>query len=160
VSLTSSAGELEAVQLELGAAGSGTATLRSAGTGEALLRATGPGLGESTTTIVFVWPWVFLVSALLGGVLGGLAAAAQERRTGGEAHWGPSAFKGLLIGVVAALAWYALGVNLLDLDLGVPRQNELAVSALAALAGFFGVPRMKSRSEAAPVETNPPVPVP
>ena len=153
-------GELEAVQLELGPTGSGAVTLRSAGTGEALLRASGPGLEEATATIVFVWPWVFLVAALLGGVLGGLAAAAQERRTGGSAHWGPSAFKGLLVGVVAALAWYALGVNLLSLDLGVPRQNELAVSALAALAGFFGVPRMKGRSEQAPAEVNPPAPVP
>jgi hypothetical protein len=144
VSLTSSAGELEGVQLELGSAGSGTVRLRSSGTGEALLRATAPGLGDATTTIVFVWPWVFLLAALTGGVFGGVAAAAQERRGGGTAPWGASALKGLFVGVLAALAWYTLGVNLLNIELGVPRQNELAVSALAALAGFFGVPKMKS----------------
>ena len=49
-----------------------------------------------------------------------------------------------VVGVLAALAWYVLGVNLLGLDLGVPRQNELAVFTLAALAGYFGVPRMKA----------------
>jgi hypothetical protein len=145
VNLTSSSGELEALDLQIGAAGSGATSLRSAGAGEAVLRASAPGLGEATTTIVFVWPWVFLLAALLGGVFGGVAAAAQHEGRAGSSRWSTSALKGLFVGVLAALAWYALGVNLLQLELGVPRQNELAVFALAALAGFFGVPRMKSR---------------
>ena len=143
VSLTTSSGDLDPYDVEVGAAGTGSSVLRSAGAGEAVLTATVPGLGEATTTIVFVWPWVFLLAALLGGLFGGAAVAAQERKGAEKVSWGASAVKGLLVGVLAALAWYALGVNLLNLDLGVPRQNELAVFALAALAGFFGVPRMK-----------------
>jgi len=140
-SLTASEGTLDTLELPIGAAGIGTASLRSEGIGEAVLVASSPGLGQATTTIDFTFPWIFLLAALLGGIFGGIAAAAAEKKERRKARWGEFALKGVFAGLLAALAWYALGVNLLSLELGVPRFNELAVFALAALAGYFGVPR-------------------
>lgn len=141
-SLITSAGTLDTLELPIGQAGIGTTWLRSEGIGDAELLAAAPGLGTVRTVIEYTFPWIFLLAALLGGVFGGVAAAATERKGRRKARWGDFALKGVLVGVLAALAWYALGVNLMQIELGVPRFNELAVFTLAALAGYFGVPRM------------------
>lgn len=150
VTLWSSAGELDTTTLVLGDAGVGTTRIRSSGTGSATLRASAPGFGEAPATIAFAWPILFIVASLAGGVFGGVASAVQGRRMGGpdapSPGWGAAAVKGLFAGVLAAAAWYALGVNLLELDVGVPRFNELAVFAFAALAGFFGIPRIRRQT--------------
>jgi hypothetical protein len=148
VALSTSAGELDSVSFAIGSAASGTTRLRSGGTGPVTLTASAPGLSDAQTTIQFTWPWIFFLGALLGGVFGGLAAAAQSKKGRRKTRWGEFALKGLFAGILAAVAWYALGVNVLQIDLGLPRFNELAVFALAALAGYFGVPRMGTdRSE-------------
>lgn len=139
--LTTTAGALDTLEVPIGRTGAGNAWLRSEGLSEASLVAAAPGFGEARAVIDFTFPWVFLLAALLGGVFGGLAAAAAERKGRRKARWGEFALKGVLAGVLAALAWYALGVNLLQLDVGVPRFNELAVFTLAALADYFGIPR-------------------
>ncbi|MGH7554368.1 MAG: hypothetical protein ACREMQ_15290 [Longimicrobiales bacterium] len=149
VALSASAGELDSVSFAIGSAASGTTRLRSGGTGPVTLTASAPGLNDAQATIHFNWPWIFFLAALLGGVFGGLAAAAQSKKGRRKTRWGEFALKGLFAGILAAVAWYALGVNLLHIDPGLPRFNELAVFAFAALAGYFGVPRMGGdRSEA------------
>jgi hypothetical protein len=143
--LTASQGELGAVDIKFGRTGIATTQLRSQGGSAATLTAFGPGLGEATASIDFILPWVFLLAAVLGGIAGGALDALQAKRKDGETQrWLEYTIKGVLAGVIGALAWYALGVNLLQLDLGVPRQNELAVFALAALIGYFGISRTGS----------------
>ena len=146
-SVTASGGELDAIDIPFGRSGIATTQLRSQGGGTATLMASAPGFGEATTAIDFVLPWLFLVAALVGGVAGGSLAALQaERKEGQRRQWAEYALKGVLAGVIGAVAWYGLGVNLLQLDLGVPRQNEFAVFGLAALIGFFGIPRIGGKA--------------
>ena len=45
----------------------------------------------------------------------------------------------MLLGALAAAIYYAVGVSLIHVDLGVERFNEGAVFAFAALAGPFGL---------------------
>jgi hypothetical protein len=147
VAVTASEGELDAVDIRFGRAGTAITQLRSQGGDSALLTASAPGLGEATIWIDFILPWLFLLAALLGGVAGGILAALQvERKEGEKRPYGEYALKGVIAGVIGALTWYALGVNLLQFDLGVPRQNEFAAFALAALFGFFGVPRTGAKT--------------
>ncbi len=139
--LSSSAGELETIAVAIGDAGTGTTRLRSGGVGPATITASAPGFGDARATVEFVWPYVFFVAALSGGLFGGLGAAAHGRKARHKARWGEHALKGVFTGVIAAVAWYALEVNLLQLDPGIPRFNELGVFAFAALGGYFGIPR-------------------
>ena len=142
----STAGDLDSVVVALGAGGTGSVKIRSRGTGIARLDATATGWADGQTTIEYVWPWVFVLAALLGSMFGGLVSAVLEQRGRKRIRWGEHALKGMLAGILAAVAWYALGVNLLQIDVGVPRQNELAVFAFSALAGFFA-PRMLAPAE-------------
>lgn len=146
-SVTSSAGELDAVDLRFGPAGTATTRLRSQGGGAATLSASAPGLGDATATIDFMLPWPFVLAALLGGVAGGALAALLSRKENEKPRWGEYTLKGVLAGLIGAVAWYALGVNVLQLDLGLPRQNEFAVFALAALIGYFGIPRLGAHGQ-------------
>jgi hypothetical protein len=146
-SITSSAGELDAVDVRFGRAGTATTQLRSQGGGAATLMASAPGLGDATATIDFTLPWPFLLAALLGGIAGGALAAMQERKKDAKARSGEYLLKGVLAGLIGAVAWYALGVNVLQLDLGLPRQNEFAVFGLAALIGYFGIPRVGAQQK-------------
>ncbi|MGH7466706.1 MAG: hypothetical protein ACRENP_01850 [Longimicrobiales bacterium] len=142
VGLTLSNGELENSALTTGNTVSSSTRLRSSGVGAVTVTASAPGFAEATSNIQFVWPVIFFAAALLGGVFGGLAAAAQNKKGRRKARWGEFTIKGVFAGVLAALAWYALGVNLLNINVGMPRFNELAVFAFAALAGYFGIPRL------------------
>ncbi len=142
VGLLSSAGELDSVAIAIGAAATGATRLRSAGVGPVTLTASAPGFDDAQSTMEFVWPLGFFAAALAGGIFGGLGAANQNKKGRRKARWAEYTLKGVFAGVLAAVVWYALGVNLLQFNPGMPRFNELAVFAVAALAGYFGIPRM------------------
>ncbi len=111
--------------------------VRSAGIGPASIRAFAPGLGEDRVAFSYTWPVPFLLAALLGGVLGGLAAALSGGDKGRAAR--DAVVRGLVLGLLAAVVYYAVGVSLLQVDVGVQRFNEAAVFAFAALAGLLGL---------------------
>ena len=139
LTLTSTAGALETVRLTTDEAGSSETQLRSAGLGSAMIAAGAPGFSTAAIEVDFIFPWIFLLAALLGGAFGGIGSAVHDGK-GLEAARSRTLLKGVFAGLLAALAWYALGISLLQLDLGVPRFNEFAVFTLAALAGYFGIP--------------------
>jgi hypothetical protein len=141
LTVTTSEGGLDSSRIALDESGSAETRIRSEGIGGATVEVGGPGLSTASVDIDFIFPWIFLVAALLGGVFGGLAAAAHGRKGRRKVRWGEHAVKGVFAGAIAALAWYALGISLLQFDLGMARFNELAVFTLAALAGYFGIPR-------------------
>jgi hypothetical protein len=138
VRLETDRGSLEPEVITIGAEGLATARIRSAGTGDARIRAFAPGMGEDVVTYRFTWPVAFLFAALLGGVAGGLGAAVMKKRVT-RAGLRRALTRGLVLGLLAAVIYYAIGISLLQVDLGVARFNESAVFAFAALAGLLGL---------------------
>lgn len=132
---------LDTTRFEIDESGTGEVRLRSGGIGEDTVEVFVAGIGRVGQTVEVTLPWIFLLAALLGGVFGGLAAAAQGRKGRRKPRWGEHALKGVFAGLLGALAWYALGINLLQIDIGLTRFNELAVFTLAALAAYFGIPK-------------------
>jgi hypothetical protein len=140
-SASATRGALDTARIEIDESGAGEVRLRSAGIGPDTVEVFIAGIGRARQVVEVVFPWVFLVAALLGGVFGGIGASAQRRKKGRASSWAMDAAKGAFAGLLAALAWYALGISLLQIDLGVARFNELAVFTLAALAAYFGIPK-------------------
>ncbi|HWV58183.1 MAG TPA: hypothetical protein VNZ57_12090 [Longimicrobiales bacterium] len=135
--LAATMGELDAQILELGAAGSAITTIRSSGIGTAVITASAPGFGEAVATVEFTWPVAFLLAGLLGSVFGGAVVTVRQRdRRIRLRHQILGAVLGGLLGTVA---WFALGINMLGVDLGLPRSNEIAVFAVAALGAYLGI---------------------
>jgi hypothetical protein len=150
VTLSISRGSLETNQVVVGDAG-GVVRVRSAGLGPATISARATGLGPAEVTIVYRWPIAFVTAALLGGLLGAFVANmyARRRSAGLLRRY---LMKGVLVGLLTCLVYFGLGINLLQFDVNVQFFNELAVFALAALAGAFGIPALsgaaRSRSSA------------
>jgi hypothetical protein len=138
VTLAVDRGSLAHNEVKVGRSGSGMVRLRSAGIGDATIRATSPGMAAVQSTIHFGWPIVFLVAALLGGAIGGIAGKVTRTRESAGGYGGAVLF-GLLAGFLVAVAYYALGVNLLKVDVAVPFFDEAAVFGLALLGGAFGI---------------------
>lgn len=140
VSLSVSRGSLESNRVLLSEGGSAV-KLHSAGLGAAVLTARAPGVTAIRTTIVYGWPAVFVLAALLGGVLGALAAYVNAKRRTRQLL-----VRYLVRGVVVALAvcvvYFGIGINLLQFQVDVRYFNEIAVFALAVLAAMFGIPTL------------------
>jgi hypothetical protein len=124
--------------------GGGTVQLRSRGVGAVTVAAAAPGFRSAQVTIRYDWPLLFLCAALAGGALGGLLAAVHAGRRRSTASTLRYVWRGLLIGLVAAVAYFGIGINLLQFDVGVQRFNEIAVFAFAMLGGLFGLPALEA----------------
>jgi hypothetical protein len=148
VTLSISRGSLETNQVMVGDAG-GVVRIRSAGLGPATITARGTGLGPAEVKIVYTWPIAFVTAALLGGLLGAFVAHMHVRRRSGTTLR-RYLVKGVLVGLLVCLVYFGLGINLLEFDVNVQFFNELAVFALAALAGAFGIPALSSTGGSRP----------
>jgi hypothetical protein len=131
--------------VRIGTSGSAKLRLRSAGIGPARITATSLVTDPVEATVQFGWPVTFLLAALLGGAIGGLTAHVN-RRGGRKGRTGKALLKGLLIGFVVAVVYYAIDVNLLKLDVTVPFFDEAAVFAFALLGGVFGMRVLEPKS--------------
>jgi hypothetical protein len=138
VTLTTTDGTFESSQVKLGPGGTTTAHLRSRGIGPVTLSAIAPGLDAVTGTVTFVFPWMFLIAALLGGTFGGTVKWLNGP-THTSSAWAATAVRGAAVGAIAAIVYYAIRVNLLPVTIDIQYLNEAAVFALALLAGLFGI---------------------
>ena len=136
VTFAPSAGSVDSTTMAVDANGTATVHLRSRGVGPARLTAVASG-STITLTLAFIFPWMFVLAALAGGVSGGgikwLRASAPERSVARALVLGAG------LGAAVALAYYVVRVNLLPFALDVPYVNEGAVFTLALLGGLFGV---------------------
>jgi hypothetical protein len=148
-SATAARSTLDSTRFRIDESGAGEIRFRTSGVGRDTIDVFVAGIGRVTTTVEVVLPWVFLLAAVLGGVFGGVGAAAQTRKGRRKVRWLEHALKGAFAGVLAAVAWYALGISLLRVEVGVDRFNELAVFGFAALAAYFGIPKPKPDPEPA-----------
>ncbi|HVS12512.1 MAG TPA: hypothetical protein VMV46_01215, partial [Thermoanaerobaculia bacterium] len=145
VALSSDRGSLEADAPTLNPSGIASTTIRSVSLGEATVRAeaAAAGLAPGEAAVHFVFPWLFLAAALVGGVVGSLIRWARTEHAARRSLWVELLVLGVLVGLVVAAA-YSIGINLLGLE-PKARAGEALVFVLAALGAYFGIP---SRSPA------------
>ncbi len=113
-----------------------TVYLSSEGTGEVRLSAYTNNLQSNDLNFKYIFPWAFLVASVLGGLLGGLAKFyfnGQRRKFPTKLILG-----GILVGLIVAIAYYFLGINLAGLSISAGL-SEIAVLGLSALGAYFGI---------------------
>jgi len=143
VDLSSDLGSLDPGTLSFDASGLASTTIRSVTTGTATLHAASiSSLAPGEATVTFLFPWLFLGAALLGGGAGGLIRRARTDPGKRRAFWMDLLILGVLVGLVIACA-YSVGINLLPFQ-PTAHAGETLVFALAALGAIFGIPKAKS----------------
>ena len=140
VAVTASKGTVEPNAVTLRYNSPQTIYLTSEGTGKILISAKSSNLESNDLHLSYDFPWYFLLAAILGGLLGGFANYYAGRKK--EFSLRPI-IGGILAGLVGCLAYYALGITLLNFKL-TAEMNEFAVLALSALFAYFGIPKTKS----------------
>jgi hypothetical protein len=117
-----------------------TIYLTSEGTGDAVLSAATNSVRSNNLHFTYKFPWPFLLFSILGGLIGGLAKYYLKQ--GRKKFSFKPIIGGILIGFIGAVAYYALGVNLLGVSISAGL-NELAVLGFSALCTYFGISLLK-----------------
>ncbi|HEX5135340.1 MAG TPA: hypothetical protein VFY93_00075 [Planctomycetota bacterium] len=141
VHLATSAGALESANVKMDGSGNGATRLFSSGLGTAEISVVNPGLKGEIRRVDLVFPFAFLLAAVVGGMAGGLYARYRASRKRTVPH---TLLRGALTGLIAAVG-LAFGVNLLSIDLAKVWEGrgftEGLVFLAAALAAAFGLLR-------------------
>jgi len=90
---------------------------------------------SSPDGVDYVFPWVFLLFAIIGGIIGTLIRMLPKAKKGFRVK---AFIAGVLTGFIVALAYWAIGLNLLNFNLDFEYFNEGAVLVLSALGGIAG----------------------
>jgi len=139
-SLNSDKGYLEPDEVTLsGADPSQTVTLRSEGTGATVVSANLTGFLTTSQRVNFGFPWSFIISAIIGGIIGTLIRIYGMRKEGFS--W-LSFIAGVLTGVIVAALYWAVGYNVLKLTIDINYLNEFAVICVSAVGGILGAVRL------------------
>jgi ricin-type beta-trefoil lectin protein len=140
VTINSDIGNLGSKVLTLDDQGRASTTLRSIGTGVATMTTveTADVSAAKPFQVQFRPPWVFLASALPGGLAGALIrwGAKRESKKPGRHPAADTALR-VLAGVVIAAA-YAIGINLLGVH-PAATAGEALVFVVAALGSYWGL---------------------
>ncbi|HNQ38116.1 MAG TPA: hypothetical protein PK489_09035 [Prolixibacteraceae bacterium] len=116
--------------LTLRAGQTGSVTLRSKGLGNATLTARADGAREGSVIFRFVFPWMFILFSLIGGLLGALITTKKNQKD----RTGRIILTGLITGFIVAVLYYVLGLELFRFELS-KTLNEFAVLGVS----FLGV---------------------
>ncbi|MEM9327068.1 MAG: hypothetical protein AAGA85_15475 [Bacteroidota bacterium] len=143
VNLSTSQGSLNPSTVELPLNGEAEVYLRSEGIGTAQLMATASGFADHSTVMNFKFPWAFLGFAIVGGFVGALIKYYVSKENQGLSF--QTLVIGILTGLIGAIAFYVLGINLLGLDFDATF-NEFAVLGLSALIALLGPSRLIGRA--------------
>lgn len=141
VNISSSKGSVTPTSVELSYNEPSIIYLRSEGIGSASLTATASGTQSNTLQISYIFPWLFLLFSVAGGFLGGTAKyfTLKEKPKSFLATTAGS----LAIGLLGAVAYFVLGINLLNIEFS-STFNEFAVFGVSALIAFFGIRKLKT----------------
>lgn len=149
VRLVADNGNLAADEVRLSSDGTASTTLRSYWIGTATVTARSVPFADSQTTVQFLFPWLFLAAALLGGSLGGLARWMGRKRSEAEGpKWLTFVGGGAVLGLIAAVL-YAVGVNVTPINPTVTT-GQAVVLGLAAVIGYIGTLPISSGGEGQP----------
>lgn len=122
--------------------GQATTLIRSGWIGQAKVTATSPDFPQVEVALSYVFPTRFLLATLVGGLVGSILRKSNPK--GGIAG---KLGVGFLVGLVVAVAWAGVGLNLLALALPafVNEAVVFVVSALGAFAGTGVLPQAKAQ---------------
>jgi len=135
VSLQTTKGYFDPVEITLRANHTSTVSLRSEGTGEARISVEAANLISTSDHISFMFPWKFLLFSIIGAVIGASIHVLRKLKTGFDTR---AFVVGVLLGFTVSLCYWALGVNLLSITIEVSYLNEFAVIALSILGALLG----------------------
>jgi hypothetical protein len=114
--------------------------LRSEGMGTSKLSAITSNAQSNSLSFRFVFPWLFLLATIAGGLIGSLTKFYSNPR---KKKLTPKLLiAGILTGFVGAAAYYFLGINLLGISFNAAF-NEIAVLIISALFAYLGIKMMK-----------------
>jgi hypothetical protein len=135
VTVSADFASVDPTQVSLDAQGVGTTTVRSVSFGQDSIKAQSPPLASAAVPLYFSWPIAFVVTTVLGGVLGVALAHFQSPRR--KKNFRTVLIRGVLTGIIVG-ALYAIGVNVLPIH-PTATAGEALTFAVAAVAGFVGL---------------------
>lgn len=109
------------------------ALLQSEGTGSATVRANADGFLAEEARFTFVFPWMFILLTLVGGVIGAILKHLLNPK---EGKLSLRIVQGFLAGFFVGILYYVLGLNVFSFDFGRV-YFEFAVLALAIMGALF-----------------------
>jgi hypothetical protein len=135
VTVETSLGTIDSASLMLTGDQPREVILRSESLGKINLKVINPNYRSNTISVEAVFPWLFLLLSILGGLLGGLGKNLLGRE---KVTVRPLAL-GSIIGLIAAVAYWGLGIVLIGFSVETRGLNEAMVFGFGLLAGFFGL---------------------
>jgi hypothetical protein len=114
-------------------------TIRSVGVGvDTVTAAAGSSFASAPLPVRYAAPWLFFVTALLGGLAGSEMSGFRARRKGRSTSRLGYVASGLTTGVFVAVA-FAIGLNFTSVEILV-HTGEAVVFVVAALGALIGLP--------------------
>ena len=144
VGIESSLGSLDSVRIIVSGDHPSIVNLRSESVGDIEIKAINQNYRSNVLELKAVFPWLFLILALLGGMIGALGKNLIGKK---KVRFRPLALGGIL-GLIAAVAYWGLGIMLIGFSIETRGINEAMVMGVALLAGYFGIGIEKMTSSA------------
>lgn len=135
VGIETSLGGLDTAGVLLRGQVAGVVNLRSESVGDVVIKAVHPNYRSNTLELKAVFPWLFLLLALLGGMIGALGKSLVGKK---KIRFRPLAL-GSILGLIVAVAYWGLGIVLIGFSIESRGFNEAMVLGLGLLAGYFGM---------------------
>ena len=140
VGIETSLGTIDSANLMLTGGRPGKVILRSESLGTIEVKVVNAGYRSNSIIIEAVFPWLFLLLAILGGFIGGLG----KNLLGRKKLTIRSMTLGSIFGLIAAFAYWGLGIVLIGFSIETRGLNEAMVFGLGLIAGYFGLIVVKS----------------
>lgn len=109
------------------------ALLKSEGTGSTTVRANADGFLAEEARFTFIFPWIFILLTLVGGVIGAILKHLLNPK---EGKLSLRIVQGFLAGFFVGILYYVVGLNVFSFDFGRV-YFEFAVLALAIMGALF-----------------------
>jgi len=135
VTIESSLGTVDKSSITLADDQSQQIVFRSEGLGDINLKAYNSNYGSSSISIKAIFPWLFLILSLLGGLIGSLGKGLLGKEKISSRHLA----YGSIAGLMAAVAFWGLGIMLIGFQTEMRGINEAMVFGFGLLAGYFGL---------------------
>jgi len=141
VTLDTNKGQLETTRLTLDKEGIATTKIRSVGVGVATITVRSAKAARAEIRVTFLWPWVFLLCALMGGLIGS-AIRLLRSKTSHARRVIRRIIRGILIALLVNAA-YAVGITLIGVSLKASAGEALnfVLAAIGSYLGKISLPR-------------------